>query len=172
MLSNSWGGGPPSNAISDAFEEARTEGRNGKGCVIVVAAGNADGNVQYPADLPEVLSVSASNEFDEPKTKASRDGGNWWGSCFGPEVDIAAPGVHNCTTDITSTAGYDPSNYFAIFNGTSSATPIVAGAAGLVLSANGDCGDRTCGRSFATRLTKRVPCHTLVAETTEWAAAG
>jgi hypothetical protein len=142
VLSNSWGGGPPSNAIINAFERARTQGRSGKGCVIVIAASNNDGPVEFPATLPNVLTVSASNEYDEPKTKTSADGETWWGSCFGPEVDVAAPGVHNYTTDISGAAGYNKGggalddDYFATFNGTSSATPIVAGIAALVLSAN------------------------------------
>jgi subtilisin family serine protease len=137
VISNSWGGGAPSTAIINAFERARTQGRNGKGSVIVVAAGNASGPVDFPGNLPNVLTVSASNEYDEFKTKTSRDGEHWWGSNFGPEVDLAAPGVHNLTTDISGGDGYTPGNY-TDFNGTSSATPIVAGAVGLLLSANKD----------------------------------
>jgi len=136
VLSNSWGGGAPSNAISAAFERARTLGRNKKGCVIVIAAGNEDAVVGYPGDLTEVLTVSASNEYDEPKTKFSKDGEYWWGSCFGPEVDVSAPGVHNLTTDISGSKGYNKDHNYTDFNGTSSATPIVSGIAGLMLSAN------------------------------------
>jgi subtilisin family serine protease len=141
ILSNSWGGGAPSNAIINAFERARNQGRNGKGSVIVVAAGNESEPVRFPGNLPNVLTISASNEFDEPKTRTSADGEGWWGSSFGPEVDIAAPGVHNYTTDISGEGGYNPggaldSNYVSDFNGTSSSTPIVAGVAALVLSAN------------------------------------
>jgi len=136
VLSNSWGGGAPSTAILNAFERARTQGRGGNGCVIVIAAGNESGPVSFPGTLPQVVTVSASNEKDEFKTKISSDGEWWWGSNFGPEVDVAAPGVHNVTTDMSGAAGYDPSNYITTFNGTSSATPIVAGAVGLVLSAN------------------------------------
>src|SRR4051794_7630633 len=40
VISNSWGGGVPSNAIAEGFEDARKQGRNGRGCVIVIAAGN------------------------------------------------------------------------------------------------------------------------------------
>jgi subtilisin family serine protease len=141
ILSNSWGGGAPSNAVSNAFERARTQGRGGRGCVIVVAAGNSSAGVDFPGTLANVLTVSASNEFDEPKTKTSADGETWWGSNFGAEVDVAAPGVHNFTTDITGADGYNvggalDGDYYASFNGTSSSTPIVAGIAGLVLSAN------------------------------------
>jgi subtilisin family serine protease len=144
VLSNSWGGGAPSTAITNAFERARTQGRGGKGCVIVIAAGNASGPVDFPGNFSNMLTVSASNEHDEPKTTTSQDGEFWWGANFGPEVVVAAPGVHNYTTDISGEKGYNPggtgavvdANYVHNFNGTSSATPIVAGAVGLVLSAN------------------------------------
>jgi len=143
VLSNSWGGGSPSNAISNAFKRARTEGRDGKGSVVVIAAGNSNNLHDFPSNLDDVLTVSASNEFDEPKTKTSRDGETWWGSNFGPKIDVSAPGVHNYTTDNSGTKGYNSSHgadgdYVHNFNGTSSSTPIVAGAVGLVLSANAD----------------------------------
>lgn len=136
VLSNSWGGGTPSNRVLRAFYRARTQGRSGLGCVVIVAAGNDSGPVDFPGNSAGVLTVSASNEFDEFKTKQSRDGEDWWGSNFGPEVDLAAPGVKNLTTDIQVPNGYEPKHDYVYFNGTSSATPIVAGAAGLVLSAN------------------------------------
>ena len=138
VLSNSWGGGSESTAIIKAFERARTLGRDGKGCVILIAAGNDSGSVHFPGNLPNVLTVSASNEFDQFKTKTSSDGEYWWGSNFGPEVDVSAPGVHNLTTDISGAAGYHSTDYAPNFNGTSSSTPIVAGVVGLVLSANNE----------------------------------
>ena len=145
VLSNSWGGGAPSSLISGAFESARTLGRGGKGCVICVAAGNANLPIGFPADLSNVLTVTASNEFDQPKTPTSGDGETWWGSSYGAPADVAAPGVHNYTTDISGAAGYSTggvdlagrayaANYTPNFNGTSSATPIVAGAAALCLA--------------------------------------
>ncbi|HEX8525845.1 S8 family serine peptidase, partial [Allosphingosinicella sp.] len=134
IISNSWGGGLASNAIVAAIDRARGQGRGGLGCVVVVAAGNVFGPVEFPANLPGVLAVAASNEYDQAKTPDSADGETWWGSCFGPEIDIAAPGVHNLTTDISGSGGYAAGNYAPAFNGTSSATPIVAGACGLILS--------------------------------------
>jgi thermitase len=136
ILSNSWGGGLPSGAIIEEFEKARRLGRQGLGCVIVVAAGNDHGPVSFPGSLAEVLTVAASNQYDEAKTPTSADGETWWGTNHGPEIDLAAPGVHNLTTDIGGALGYDPTDYAGTFNGTSSATPIVAGICGLVLSAN------------------------------------
>lgn len=140
VLSNSWGGGSPSNLIIRAFERARTRGRNGQGAVIVIAAGNADRLVDFPGNLNHVLTVSASNQDDEPKTKTSSDGETWWGSNFGAAVDVAAPGVSIATTDITGDRGYSRSgtltDYTLSFNGTSSACPQVAAVCALILARN------------------------------------
>ena len=134
VLSNSWGGGPPVDVMTRAFERARTKGRGGKGCVIAIATGNSNGPVGYPATLPNVLAVGASSPWDERKSPTSKDGENWWGSCFGPELSLVAPGVKIATTDIRGTAGYASGSFVKNFNGTSSATPHVAAAAALILS--------------------------------------
>ena len=138
VLSNSWGGGPPVDVITSAFRRARNRGRGGKGAVVVIAAGNDQGPVSYPGNLPEVLTVGASNQWDERKTMRSQDGEDWWGSNFGEGLDLMAPGVSILTTDITGRRGYSPSQTTGSFNGTSSATPFVAAAAALVLSVRPD----------------------------------
>jgi thermitase len=159
VLSNSWCGGPPVDVISNAFERACTKGRGGKGSVIAVAAGNLNGPIQYPATLPEVLCVGASNEWDEQKTPTSHDGETKWGSCFGPQMSLVAPGVHIATTDIAGAAGYTTGDYTLTFNGTSSATPHVAAAAALILS-------------VAPKLTEKQVRDILTEEAAKLTAAG
>jgi subtilisin family serine protease len=51
-------------------------------------------------------------------------------------MGLVAPGVKIKTTDISGSAGYSATDFVDTFNGTSSATPHVAAAAGLVLSVN------------------------------------
>ncbi len=136
ILSNSWGGGAPSDAISRAFARARTQGRGGLGALVAIAAGNDETLIDFPGDLPGYVTVGASNPADERKTHDSSDGETWWGSNFGATITLLAPGVFIWTTDIGGSAGYEPGNFTKTFNGTSSATPAVAGAAALMLSAN------------------------------------
>jgi subtilisin family serine protease len=133
VLSNSWGGGN-SNLVNTAIDYAIANNR-----IVVFAAGNDAGPVGWPANLSDtkvLIAVSATNEWDQFKTTTSSDGENWWGSNFGPEINISAPGVHMYTTDITGGDGYAAGDYVSNFNGTSSATPLVAGAAALVRAEN------------------------------------
>ena len=93
------------------------------GCVMAAATGNDDVlGLIYPARLSSsirgLLAVGASNEWDQRKSKTSLDGETWWGSNFGPEVDIVAPGVHIYTTDIMGGAGYAGGNYETNLNST------------------------------------------------------
>jgi len=134
ILSNSWGGGTPSSVITNAIERAKDDGRDGKGSVVVFSAGNDDDDVNYPAELNDVLAVAALSPCDERKDQTSCDGEYWWGSSHGPKLDLSAPGVHMYSTDIAGSSGYDSGDYFYNFNGTSSAAPVVAGVAALVLS--------------------------------------
>jgi thermitase len=135
VLSNSWGGGPPSDLVLLAFERARTRGRGGKGSVVAVAAGNSQASsVLYPGDGPDILTVGASNQWDERKTRTSRDGERHWGSNRGKGLDLMAPGVRILTTDIAGAAGSSAGATTGRFNGTSAATPFAAAAAAMVLS--------------------------------------
>ncbi|NIG54476.1 S8 family serine peptidase [Chitinophaga sp. Cy-1792] len=142
ILSNSWGGGSPSNAITNAINDAVNNGRNGKGCVVLFAAGNYNTAISYPSTLSNVIAVGASSMCDTRKRSSndplgvSCDGETTWGSNYGPGLDILAPGVKIYTTDISGYAGYSFDDYTSTFNGTSSATPNAAAVMALILSVN------------------------------------
>ena len=126
VISCSWGG-PPCASVTTAINTASSQGRNGKGCVIVFSVGNENNNqVSWPANTGNVVAVGAASFDGKRKTPSSPDGENW-GSNYGYEVDVIAPGVK-----IMSTA--PSSDYTSIFNGTSAAAPFVSGIAALLLS--------------------------------------
>lgn len=134
VLSNSWGGGPPSEQIHAAIRDAVIDGCGGKGAVVVFAAGNDDWpSPSYPALYPETICVGATSPCDERKSPTSCDPETWWGSNYGDGLDVSAPGVHIPATDIEGSGGYDGGDYYLTFNGTSSATPQVAGLAALLM---------------------------------------
>jgi subtilisin family serine protease len=130
IISNSWGGYSPSSIIDNAITNTLAQGRNGKGTIVVFASGNENNtNIRYPGNSnPDILVVGAISPAGERKSYTSCDG-EGWGSCYGTQLDIMAPGVLIPTT--TYTGGYTQT-----FNGTSSACPHVAGVAALVLSEN------------------------------------
>lgn len=136
ILSCSWGGeGTASVSIKNAINYAITNGRKGKGCIIVAAAGNNATNyngLSFPACLDGVISVGAID----------RTGSIWYYSQRGSGLCVVAPSGDGysssdiVTTDLMGNAGYTASNYTEHFNGTSAACPQVAGVAALMLSAN------------------------------------
>jgi serine protease len=120
VLSNSWGGGAFSQALLDSINAA-----GAADMMFVAAAGNAannnDASPSYPASYnsANIVAVASTDRNDAMAASSS----------FGlTSVDLGAPGV-----SILSTT---PSNTYSVFSGTSMATPHVAGAAALVLSAN------------------------------------
>ncbi|MBI1224626.1 MAG: S8 family serine peptidase [Bacteroidetes bacterium] len=116
-------GGLSTDSRQRAYQKA-LDYVNKKGCIVVVAAGNANRNAKdfVPANVDGVITVSA---VDTLLNRASF-------SNTTPDVKmgIAAPGVK-----IYSTI---PGSVYASFNGTSMATPYVAGLLGLMKSLNPD----------------------------------
>lgn len=141
-----------------AIDYATRNGRSGKGCVIVWAAGNGnesadhDGYVSYA----NVITVAASNDRNTRSAYSDYGQAIW---CSFPSSDFAywrtnhpapvTPGIW--TTDRSGNAGYNPGvlnpvsfqapgddhgHYTERFGGTSSSAPGVAGIAALVLAAN------------------------------------
>jgi subtilisin family serine protease len=103
--------------------------------VICVASGNAlsgpeDDAIFYPARNPHVIACGASDEKDQ---RMSRHRGNSWGSCYGTELSVVAPGNGLPTTDVPAGTLGGP-EYRTHFAGTSAAAPHVAGLAALILS--------------------------------------
>ena len=122
VLSCSFGGTGYNSSMYSAISTLRSNG-----IVMVAAAGNSgtnnDSQPQYPASysLDNIISVAATTSSD---TLASF-------SCYGAtSVDIAAPGVGIWSSTADSNSSYDS------YQGTSMATPHVAGAMALVWAHN------------------------------------
>lgn len=118
VANHSYGsGGNPGSAVETAFVNAAAAG-----VLNIAAAGNSGhpsgrgDTVGYPAAFDSVVAVAATDENDSRARFSSH----------GPAVELAAPGV-----EIVSTY---PNRQYAIANGTSMASPHVAGVAALVRS--------------------------------------
>ncbi len=120
VINASWGGYGQSSAIRNAIAYAES-----RGVMFVAASGNQgnnnDGSGMYPASytLNNIISVAASDRRDQLANFS-----NYGAS----SVDLAAPGV-----SIVSTV---PGGDWSYMDGTSMASPMVAGVVALMVSAD------------------------------------
>ena len=116
-------GGRSTDAKQRAYKQA-IDYANRKGAIVVVAAGNSNANAKNyaPAGAPGVICVSA---IDTTLARA-----NFSNYVQDVKMGIAAPGtlIHSSF----------PKNQYKAFNGTSMATPYVAGLLGLMKSLKPD----------------------------------
>jgi hypothetical protein len=112
IISMSLGSVRPDDHVHTAIKAAHD-----KGIIVVCAAGNDGGSVNFPAAFPETVAVGAVDKSGNVCEFSSR----------GREIAVAAPGA-----DITSTW---LANGYATISGTSMAAPFVAGTLALYVSA-------------------------------------
>ncbi|MDR2836371.1 MAG: S8 family peptidase [Bacteroidales bacterium] len=94
--------------------------------LVVAGCGNTNSETEfYPASYKNVLSVAGTTSVDERWSPESSDTGS--GSSYSYNVDVSAPSTAFYTT-------YGNNNYGYLWGGTSIASPIVAGCAGILRS--------------------------------------
>lgn len=150
------------------------------GVLVVAAAGNHAGEIEYPAAYEQAISVGALNYWDTPTYYTN----------FGPEMDIAAPGGESSMPILSTwpkpdsfpsngSGGYayrclnawqqyrqDGGGYYCHNYGTSFASPEVAGVAALLLTLKPDL---TAAQLRSILLNTALP---LPGQSTDYVGAG
>lgn len=121
-----------------------------QGIAIFVSAGNDGGNnMCYPAALDNVICVGA---IDNNNQRA-------YFSNYGPWVDLSAPGVDIWSIGIDA----NENGGFACMSGTSQASPVAAGEAAVILSAELDSITKETGKKKVDALKKVMQSNTVSA---------
>ncbi len=131
-------GGAFSSTLQLAVNHAWTAG-----CVQVASAGNGNSSApQFPASLPHVLSVGASDSGSVYAGGSGDIDGRAWFSQFGPAaVDVVAPGAKLAGASVRSAASGKPGlATWTIGSGTSFSAPLVSGLAALLIARSRDLG--------------------------------
>ncbi|ASZ14441.1 S8 family peptidase [Chitinophaga pendula] len=131
VINNSWNfhfeNQPGYDAIKNAIQSAEQQGRNGLGTLVVFSAGNDGGNIQYPANVENVVTVGAIEE----------NGTHPGYSATGPSLELVAVSpMIQPTTDRMGANGYSSGNYRSTFGYTSGAAPQVSGVIANMLLVN------------------------------------
>ncbi len=118
VINMSLGGPGESTLLEDAVAYATAHN-----VIVVAASGNEATTVpSYPAAIPDVVAVGAT-DLNGDLTDFSN---------YGPWIDVVAPGTDIVSTVLTAGTGGD----YAIGDGTSFSSPIVAGVALLIKAVN------------------------------------
>ena len=134
--------------IDNAIELALTQGRGGKGCVVVFAAGNYRNtdsyvnqmDVKYPAECnPRILTVGGINSYGYRLAHGfMQDHYSFVASCYGEELDVVAPAALIWSIKYPDGTIDSPRYYSDGFCGTSAACAHVSAIAALMLSIHPD----------------------------------
>lgn len=169
VINNSWGPAgrdnynncvavPRDSNQDQAISYGRTNGRGGKGTIMVWASGNdnCNTNLQPNLDNDDIVVVSAIGSSGSMESYSN----------YGVEIDVAA-GAGNVTTDTQGATGYNYNSYdgdslsdldyTSMFSGTSAAAPVTAGAVAVMMAANPDMtfsGILNCIKASAYKTTK------------------
>lgn len=115
-----------SSVLETRIDGALSNGRGGKGSVVIFSSGNKNGtskDISYPANYDDRLIVVGASMTNNRR---------WGQSCYGDELDVVAPGkdIWTTTTDINGDHDLEE------ISGTSMSAAYAAGVAALMLSAN------------------------------------
>lgn len=182
ISNNSWG--PPDTGTDltapgplteAAFVTGTANGRGGRGTIFVWAGGNGradNDNANYDGYANSIYTIAVGALNDQGRVADySEPGANLVISApAGGDLLIGGRPQGTTTTDLLGTNGYNPpltpdplentdTNYTSRFNGTSSASPVVAGVVALLLQANPNLGWRDVQEVLIRSATVNQPTH-------------